>query len=237
MFPEFDSWAGKKYTPHGPEICSAPAPRPSSVRPPQKRGASLHENLTTSELQELARDGHDILTTVFEFGAAKIKVSTKDDLSLISIGGTYSKPLCAEIEKISRSCRGNVGLEFRGGGRYDSSVIRLFKKIQDRCKKRGRSFFLCNPPQQLVDVLKLVGVHGSYKIVGEASTNDASPPREHSSRTPAKKTSTLQSLTTAEKGSVDKRMFTLSRSLKRTSVSKNTNESPTASAVGQIPRS
>jgi serine phosphatase RsbU (regulator of sigma subunit) len=132
--------------------------------------------ISASQLQELTRDGHDISTTVIDFGSAQIKLSTKGDLSLIQVSGSYSRALGREIERISLRCPGNIGLEFQEVRRdpskrqplkFDSSMVTLLKHLRARCHSKGKVFALCTPPAELVEFLKLLGVHDEFSIVQE----------------------------------------------------------------------
>ena len=174
--------------------------------------------------KELADDGGEVRTTVLDLGSAEIKLSRKDDLSLITVSGGYSPLVIGEIEKVARQCRGSVGLEFRESGSgpkawptvFKTALLTLLKNMRARCERRGETFFLSAPPPKLGDMLKLAGVFEKYRVVdtsgqlatkpgpaepasssGAGSRRKAPEKREHEDRT-------------------RKRIFHLNTSLKRT---------------------
>ena len=179
----------------------------------------MNENITTSDLNDLIRTGTDVQTTVYELGEATIRRSTKDDLSILTISGVYSRALAKEIEKLCLQWRGNMGLEFKDikvnpqiQKKFDSSVIGLLKTLRDKYQQRKRLFMLCMPPPELVDLLKLTGAIEGYKILGQSSTSvlstgapDGLDPRPdgHEPKHP-------------QHSLVQKRILNLNQSLKRT---------------------
>jgi serine phosphatase RsbU (regulator of sigma subunit) len=135
----------------------------------------VQEKITNKQIAELATDDSEVLTTVMDFGAAEIKRSTRADLSLLIVSGTYSQKLAKEIERASIQCRGNIGLEFRDmqvnpafKRKFDISILRTLDTIRSRALRRKCLFLLCNPPSELVDILKLAGVYHTFQIVTDA---------------------------------------------------------------------
>ena len=135
----------------------------------------MEEQITSNKIGELLSDASDVLTTVMDFGAAEIKRSTKADLSLLTISGVYSPQLAKEIEKAAIQCRGNLGLEFRDmqvnptfKRKFDTSILRTLNLIRARAQRRKRLFLLCNPPSELVDVLRLAGVYHTFQVVDQS---------------------------------------------------------------------
>lgn len=133
-------------------------------------------SLSSFDLVDLLRTGSDVQTTVYDFSDATIRRSTKDDLTILMVSGIYSRSLAREIDRLGLQVRGNLGIEFKdirpsptGGKRFDSSVLGLLKTLRERFQARGMLFFLCSPPQDLVDLLKLTGTSDSFQILDPSS--------------------------------------------------------------------
>jgi len=163
----------------------------------------LPEHVVTTQAANEARDPADVRRTVFEFGDARIELSSKDDLCLLKVEGLWTTRLGQEIEKAATRCRGNIGLVFEGirrapnaktATKFDSRIVRVLKTLQTRCDKRGFQFFICKPPAELIDALKLFGGLDQFEIVDDISerlppsrdllATAPAPPRrgEHESR-------------------------------------------------------
>jgi serine phosphatase RsbU (regulator of sigma subunit)/ABC-type transporter Mla MlaB component len=135
------------------------------------------QRLTSFDLVDLLQTGSDVQTTVYEFGDATIRRSTKDDQTILSISGVYSRTIAKEIERLALQCRGNLGVEFKdirpnpGTAKgFDSSVLGLLKSLRERFQARGKLFFLCSPPQDLRDLLTLTGTIESLQVLDAADT-------------------------------------------------------------------
>lgn len=227
----FDANGGEIYTPKGhspfgptrsPAAIMVPM-QPASEDPIRAAGGVsgrklVHETITTAEIQELAQDGSAVLTTVYEFPAAKIRLSTKKDLVLITVSGSYSRTLAKEIEKLAGRFKSNIGLEFKaarpsdekkGASRFDSSIGTLLRNLQSHCERNKKTFLLCSPPQELLDALKLLGVDEEYSIAGSlaASATERQLPAKLTKEVPNSAPSQLRA---------HKRIFQLNQSLKRT---------------------
>jgi serine phosphatase RsbU (regulator of sigma subunit) len=157
--------------------------------------------------------------TIFDFGDARIELSTEGDASLIKVLGRYTHELAAEIEKRVVRCRGNIGLVFediqrdpraKSATKFDSRIVGLFKTLRARCQKRGFRFFLCAPPPEITDVLKLIGALEEFDIV-DARSLAAAPKPGSSGPGPGKHTSAQE-----EALEVGRRIFMLNQSLERT---------------------
>ena len=175
----------------------------------------------TSHFEKVTDDSQEVATTVFDLGTAEIKLSTKADLSLIRVTGTYSSSVAREVERIARRCPASIGLEFleikddpksRRPLTFDTSVLRLLKNLRKRCEKRSETFFLCAPPPKLVDMLKLSGVDEEYQIVDRAGILSGSETQKNrSQKLPPVKDETIQHNQQARK-----RIYQLNQDLKRT---------------------
>lgn len=187
--------------------------------PSRPKVGPMQGQVTTDQINELLRDGGNVLTTVLDFGNATIKRSTKADLSLLTISGVYSSVLGKEIEKVALQCRGNVGIEFKDikvnpslGRKFDGSILGVLRTIRDRHRKRNRLMMLCMPPSELVDFLKLTGVYDSYHIVERAG----SPEQDHGLISSPKSEGRKQTVASHHQEKIEKKILHLNQSLKRT---------------------
>jgi serine phosphatase RsbU (regulator of sigma subunit)/ABC-type transporter Mla MlaB component len=175
--------------------------------------------VTKSDLDDLIKDGAEVHTTIFDFGEAVIKRLVKGDLSILTITGVYSRALGKEIERLGLQWRGNLGIEFKEikvnpsmRKRFDSSIVGVLKTIRERYRSRDRLLILCTPPSELLDLLKLTGVHTGYQIIEDPAsfvlkTNTPAPPEPRASRDGG----ALQ-----RSGVIQKRILQLNQSLNRT---------------------
>lgn len=133
----------------------------------------------------------DVVTTVWELGEVSIRLSVVDDLHLFIVRGPYDPSVARELEKLARRCRGNIGLQFfddrtrRPGAPplvFDASVLRLLSSLHSQCQKRGLSFFLCDPPPKLEDLLALSGVTGRYATVSRSGLRSGAEASKSGSR-------------------------------------------------------
>lgn len=136
----------------------------------------MDEIATTSELHDLIKDGADVQTTIFDFGEAVVKRTAKGDLCILTISGVYGGALGKEIEKLGLQWRGNLGIEFKDirvnpglRKKFDSSIVGVLKNIRERYRSRDKQLLLCTPPSELLDLLKLTGVHSGYQIIEDPS--------------------------------------------------------------------
>ncbi|MBN1442412.1 MAG: PP2C family protein-serine/threonine phosphatase [Planctomycetes bacterium] len=184
-------------------------------------------NVSVTQLKELLEDGHEVHTTVFDLGEATIELSSKRDISLLTVRGTYSAALAKEIDKVSLRCQGSVGLEFveesldAGVARpmaFNSTVLALLKTIKNRCERRGETFFICSPPPRLVDMLRLAGVYDVYQIIGDPRQTRSAPPRAAASKSEVIARSPSVQRSSSDRGwkEKQKRIVHLNHSLKRT---------------------
>jgi serine phosphatase RsbU (regulator of sigma subunit) len=173
---------------------------------------------TTSGLDDLIKDGADVHTTIFDFGEAVIKRTAKGDLSILSITGVYSRALGKEIERLGIQWRGNLGIEFKEikvnpamRKKFDSSIVGVLKTIRERYRSKNRLLILCTPPSELLDLLKLTGVHTGYQIIEDPASfllkSGVNPPAD----APAAKEGAPQ-----RSGAIQKRILQLNQSLNRT---------------------
>ena len=51
--------------------------------------------------------------------------------------------------------------------KFDPSIIAVLRKTLTRIKRNHKSFSLCSPPTELVDMLKLTGTLDQFEILGE----------------------------------------------------------------------
>lgn len=183
----------------------------------------MNEKITASDLRDLLRTGDGVLTTVHEFGSATVQCHSKDDLSILTISGVYSRQLSKEIERLAQGCRGNLGIEFKdlrvnpaSGKKFDTSVLGLLKTLRDKCELRDKHFMLCSPPPELIDLLTLTGSIGSYAIAGREAeaTGVRRVPPGRPSAFGAKPAAPPEA--TIEPEVVQKRIVNLNRSLQRT---------------------
>ena len=185
----------------------------------------MSEGVTAADISAFTESGSDVQTTVFDFGDALIRRSTKDDLSILTISGVYSRGLGKEIERLSLQWRANLGLEFKdikvnpsSQKKFDSSVIALLKTIQEKHQQRRTTFVLCTPPPELVDLLKLTGTYDDYDISSSADISAASAPMQSAGvdRGPRSRPPARPAPPPSQRVLVQKRILNLNQSLKRT---------------------
>jgi len=177
----------------------------------------VETQVTNDQLAELIRDGADVKTTVIDFGNAEIKRSTNAKLSLLTVSGVYSPKLGKEIEKVALQCRSSLGIEFRDmevnptlKRKFDGSIVRVLNAIRGRFAKRNKLFVLCDPPIELVDVLKLSGLLHTFNIVSDPS---AELPNMDAVATTSGPPNALEA---DESHLIRKKIFHLNQTLKRT---------------------
>src|SRR5690606_28890277 len=127
-------------------------------------------------------------------GDVTIRLSVHEDLHLFTVCGPYSPHVAREVEKLARRCRGNIGLQFlddrarRPGAPplvFDASVLRLLSALKSQCEQRSDSFFLCDPPPKLEDLLQLSGISDRYATVTRSGLRSAPKPEPAPARPPS----------------------------------------------------
>ncbi len=143
----------------------------------------MEDTLSAGQLIELIEDGADITTTVYSFRDAEIRRFVNGELCLLEISGMYSPSLAKEIEKLVATWRGDLGLTFTGikvnpkrKRKFDPSIIAVLRKTLTRLKRNRKSFTLCSPPTELVDMLKLTGTLDQFEIVDRDGDSSGSRP-------------------------------------------------------------
>ena len=134
----------------------------------------MEDTLTAGQLIELIEDGADVTTTIYSYPDAEIRRFVNGELCLLEISGLYSPQLAKEIEKLVATWRGDLGMAFQGikinpkrKRKFDPSIIAILRKTLTRIKRNHKSFSLCSPPTELVDMLKLTGTLDQFEILGE----------------------------------------------------------------------
>ena len=185
----------------------------------------MPEETIETQTKRALENTEAVRSTVFEVGDVEIKLSTFQDVSIVSVSGPYSPRVAREIERAARRVRGSLGLEFvddpkRPGAAstFDPSVIRLLNLLEESCGRRGVTFFLCTPPPKLEDMLTLAGLKGRYRIVdrsGTLSSSGKASPTGGSTRS-TRGRSRGASRANADPIGTSKRIYQLNTSLKRT---------------------
>ncbi len=121
---------------------------------------------------ELIEDGADVATTVYSFNTAEIRRIVMGNLCILEVSGIYSSSLSKEIEKLVAAWKGDLGLAFKDikvnpqrKRKFDPSVVGVLRKTLTRLRRNGKSFSLCSPPSELVDMLKLTDTFDYFQIV------------------------------------------------------------------------
>ena len=222
-FAPGNSW---KYTPsgfhfseNGPiERSEGTARVPLRSRERRERTEHLDGIVTAADLHDLIKDGAEVYTTVFDFGEAMIKKTTKGDLSILTVSGVYTRALGKELERLGLQWRGSLGIEFKDiktnpaiRKKFDSSIVGVLKTVRDRYNAKQQLLILCSPPSELIDLLRLTGVHTGYQIIeSPGSFNLKQAPASSQPRSP-KETQDAR-----EKSVIQKRILQLNQSLNRT---------------------
>jgi len=129
-------------------------------------------NTQASSLDDLSKDGDDVQTTVIDYGQAVVRRIRNNDLTILSVTGVYTAALGKDLERHCQECRTNLGLEFTNikvnpasKKKFDSSIVGVLRNIRDSYRARKREVLLCQPPSELVDLLKLTGVYEGYQVI------------------------------------------------------------------------
>ena len=143
----------------------------------------MEDTLSAGQLIELIENGADVTTTVYSFRDAEIRRFVNGELCLLEISGMYSPRLAKEIEKLVATWRGDIGLAFKGikvnprrRRKFDPSIVAMLRKTLTRLRRNRRSFSLCSPPTELVDMLQLTGTLDQFEIVDGEGNSSGSPP-------------------------------------------------------------
>lgn len=143
----------------------------------------MEDTLSASQLIELIEDGADVATTVYSFRDAEIRRFVNGDLCVLEVSGLYSPPLAKEIEKLVATWKGDLGLAFKDikvnpqrRRKFDPSIVGILRKTLTRMRRNGKTFSLCSPPTELVDMLKLTGTLDHFEVLdGESTPPKPSP--------------------------------------------------------------
>ena len=180
-------------------------------------------NPNTSDLEDLIQNGTEIRTTVFDFDSAQVKLMVKDELSIVTVSGVYSRALGKELERICNQCRSNLGLDFSEvrvnpalRKRFDSSIVGVLRNVRNAFSHRSKVLLLCTPPTELVDLLKLTGVYDGYQVVEQSPSSVFSGGLSSSTADTGAKTPRAEAGPGQPQGVLKKKIVNLNQSLKRT---------------------
>ncbi len=147
---------------------------------------------TTTHPHETSGEDASVKRTLFEYDDALVELSAKGNLFLIKVSGIFCPELGEEIEKIALRCRGDIGFVFgeirrdpkaRTATKFDVRSVRLLRSLKTRCENRGFQFFLCKPPRDLLDALKLFSAGDEFQVVDD---EDAMPHTQEEDRRAAR---------------------------------------------------
>ena len=179
---------------------------PSSV-------SSRHESTsvpTTSVSDE------QVLASVYNFDDFTIRKFVHGKTTIIEASGSYSVALAKEIERFTNHVRGALGLDLHAVSGLQPAILSVLTRIRKRFTGKRRQFLLSDPPERLLDLLKLNELLGHFQIVqsGKAplSAHVERPATSTGKRTPV---NTPRSPTAAP---VRKKIEHLTKSLRRTEV-------------------
>ena len=117
---------------------------------------------SSSGIRELLQESTDLRATILDLGESSIRHITKSDLTLLLISGVYSRAAGKEIERICGQSKNSVGLDFSEikphpatRKKFDGSIVALLRTARERLHNKGVELFICAPPSELIDLLKL----------------------------------------------------------------------------------
>jgi len=190
------------------------------------------EQVTIEQIEELRRGGDEFLSETRQLGDATILVGKSGDLSFIEMQGQFTREVGQYLERVARSCPANIGLAFREIRRdpnsavptkFDSTIVPLLKRVRARCERRGFSFVLCSPPQELLDVFSLLGIQEEFTIIDDAGERQELAQRSRPGSFRQRKQRVRRTASEEESGGksadaepVERRIQWLGSSLKRT---------------------
>ncbi len=170
----------------------------------------------TAQLDQFGSSEDDVLATVFSFEQCQIRKFLHQDVTILEVTGHYSPTLGKKLERLAARVKNNLGLDLSGLSGLQSGILSSIQRIHKRLKARKQTFLLCNPPEKLVDLLRLNDLLGSVRIasglgeVGEASKSIVSKLGEKESGDLLEDTKELESIP------VSTEIARFNRSLKRT---------------------
>src|SRR5262245_51120955 len=129
----------------------------------------MADNPSNSGITELLQEGAELRATLLDLGESSIRHITRSDLTLLLVSGVYSRAVGKEIERICGQSRNSVGLDFSEvkpnpttRKKFDGSIVALLRTARERIHSRGVELYLCAPPSELIDMLKLTGAYNDY---------------------------------------------------------------------------
>ncbi len=165
---------------------------------------SKNENPTKGENQ-------DVLTSVFHCDSFVVKKISYEGITVLSFEGINSNRLRKELEKFALHAKGDIGIDFSKLTGLQPSIVSVLKGIQRRIQQRKKLLFLCNPPEKLIDLLKLAGQLEHFQITKDSDSRPQAPTQTKKKAAPQKK---RRAATT--KRPTKQKIAHLTQSLKRT---------------------
>ncbi|MBI4584261.1 MAG: SpoIIE family protein phosphatase [Planctomycetes bacterium] len=168
------------------------------------------------EISSTEAGDDQIRTTVFEYDSFTIKKSMHRNITILEAAGSFTPQLGKELERQAGQVRNNLGLDLSGVIGIQPTILSSLQYIHKKITSRSKCFLLCNPPDKLLDILKLSNLTGQFQITNGLRDFDAIPA---SSPAPPQEVPVVKPV--AEQGikgfePVQKEITQLTQTLKRT---------------------
>lgn len=121
--------------------------------------------------ESLASGDQEVLTSVFNFEGFIIKKFSYDEVTVLAVEGKCAPHFRRELERLAMHVRGDLGLDLSKLSGLQPSTISILKGLQKRFENRNKQFFLCNPSERLLDLLKLGGQTQHFQIARDSEAH------------------------------------------------------------------
>lgn len=124
--------------------------------------SSRHESTsvpTTSASDE------QVLASVYNFDDFTIRKFVHGKTTILEASGSYSVALAKEIERLTNHVRGALGLDLHAVTGLQPAILSVLTRIRRRFAGKRRQFLLSDPPERLLDLLKLNELLEHFQIV------------------------------------------------------------------------
>ena len=117
----------------------------------------------TAELEPVLSDDN-VRATVYRFDRFTIRKFRYQEITILEVSGEYSPVLGKKLERQAGPIRNNLGLDLSGVNNLQPNILSSLQRIHKRIRARNNGFLLCNPPDRLLDLLKLNGLLEDFQI-------------------------------------------------------------------------
>lgn len=118
----------------------------------------------TAQIGHVESSGDNVLATVYSFDRVTIRQFLYQEITILEVSGSYSPTLGKLLERQVAKAKNNLGLDLSGVSGLQSGILSTLQRIHKKLRARGSAFLLCNPPDRLIDLLKLNDLLDSFRI-------------------------------------------------------------------------